>query len=482
MNPSLASLICVCGIAGLYFLDRDNSVHPSKALWLPVAWLWILGSRAPSSWLGLSPTAGTNVQLDGSPLDAMVLGILSLTAIIVLIRRGRRTTAFLTANGPLLLYFLYCLISVLWAPYPDVALKRWIKAIGDLAMVLVLVTEENPGESLGRLFSRVGFLLFPTSVLFIKYYPYLGRGYGPGGEPANTGVTTNKNILGVIVLVIALGTVWRLLTLLKDKTLPNRGRHLFAQLTLLGFEITLFQMANSATSLACFVLGTAFILATKLPLIKRRPARVHALVAMIVLAGALSLLFAGQEGVTHALGRQSNLSGRTDIWAAVISAVSKPIIGDGFESFWISPDVTKVWKGLSGWWDPTGLNEAHNGYIEVYLNLGWVGVCLIAGMLISGYRRAVAAFRLNQALGGLMLAYLVVAVVYSITEAGFRMLDPIWIFLLLAVVSASGIAAVGHIGLQSSQTLNAAIDGEGPVAHAPVRSIRLARQVAAPCA
>jgi len=184
---------------------------------------------------------------------------------------------------------------------------------------------------------------------------------------------------------------------------------------------------------------------------------------MIVLAGAFSLLFAGQEGVTHALGRQSNLSGRTDIWAAVISAVSKPIIGDGFESFWISPDVTKVWKGLSGWWDPTGLNEAHNGYIEVYLNLGWVGVGLISLILITGYRRAVVAFQLNQALGGLMLAYLIVAVVYSITEAGFRMLDPIWIFLLLSVVSVSGIAAVGHIGLRPSEALSSETEGH-PVA------------------
>jgi O-antigen ligase len=322
-----------------------------------------------------------------------------------------------------------------------VAFKHWIKAIGDLAMVLIVVTDVNPVAALGRLFSRIGFLLFPTSVLFIKYYGDLGRGYGPGGEAMNTGVTTNKNILGVILLVVSLGTVWRVLTLLQDKTLPSRGRHLLAQLTLLGFEVALFQMADSATSLACFVLGTTCIVATKLSVIKSRPSRVHALVAMIVLAGVVSLLFAGQEGVTHAMGRQSNLSGRTDIWAAVIPALSKPIIGDGFESFWISPDVVKFWQSpiLSGWWDVKGLNEAHNGYIEVYLNLGWVGVGLISFILISGYRRAVAAFRLNPSFGGLMLAYLIAAAVYSITEAGFRMQDPIWIFLLLAVVSASGV-------------------------------------------
>jgi|HubBroStandDraft_1064217.scaffolds.fasta_scaffold23082_1 exopolysaccharide production protein ExoQ len=462
MNPSLASLICVCGIAGLFFLDRDNSLHTSKALWLPVAWLWIMGSRPVSFWLGVSPAAGTNVQLDGSPVDAAVLGVLLAAAIAVLIRRGTPARTFLTANGPILIYFVYCLISVLWSPYPDVAFKRWIKATGDLAMVLILVTEVNPAASLGRLFSRIGFVLFPTSVLFIKYYGYLGRGYGPGGELMNTGVTTNKNALGVILLVVSLGTVWRILTLVQDKTLPNRGRHLIAQLSLLGFEIALFLMADSATSLACFVLGTVLILATKLPTIKRRPSRVHALVAMMVLAGAAAMLLGGQEGMTHALGRQSNLSGRTDIWAAVIPALSKPIIGDGFESFWISPDVVKVWKSLSGWWDPKGLNEAHNGYIEVYLNLGWVGVGLISLILISGYRRATAAFQLNPSIGGLMLAYFIVAVVYNMTEAAFRMLDPIWIFLLLAIVSGSSIAAIGYIGLRPSPTLGAAIGSGSP--------------------
>ena len=49
------------------------------------------------------------------------------------------------------------------------------------------------------------------------------------------------------------------------------------------------------------------------------------------------------------------------------------------------------------------LNEAHNGYIEIYLNLGWVGVCLLAIILISGYRRAVSAFRGNSAVGSLVV-------------------------------------------------------------------------------
>jgi exopolysaccharide production protein ExoQ len=441
MSPSLASLVCYCGIAGLFYLDRDKSLHTSKALWLAVVWLWIVGSRPVSEWLGVSPTGG-NVQLDGSPLDALVFGILLAAALVVLVWRGERTRTFVTANGPILLYFFYCLVSIVWSDHPGIAFKRWIKAIGDLAMVLIVVTDGEPVAALGRLLSRTSFLLLPISVLFIKYYDYLGRGYTPDGDQMNTGVTTNKNSLGVIVLVSSLGALWRVLALFSDKDHPDRRRHLIAHGILLAFGVVLLGMANSATSISCFALGAVLMLVTKMPAFKRRPGAVHALVAIMVVVGGITMLFGGQAGVVHALGRQTNLTGRTDIWAAVIPALSNPILGDGFESFWIGPDVVKVWQNLSGWLGVQGLNEAHNGYIEVYLNLGWVGVCLIAGILVSGYRRAVTAFRRDPGIGSLMLAYVTASAVYSITEAGFRMLDPIWIFLLLAVIASSGIVSI----------------------------------------
>jgi len=41
------------------------------------------------------------------------------------------------------------------------------------------------------------------------------------------------------------------------------------------------------------------------------------------------------------------------------------------------------------------VNEAHNGYLEVYLNLGWVGVGLIGLILMKGYSNVVTAFRFD---------------------------------------------------------------------------------------
>jgi exopolysaccharide production protein ExoQ len=463
----LALLICSTGIAGLFFLDRDPSTRNSKALWLPVIWLWIAGSRAVSSWFGIrSGSAGALAStLDGSPIDAAIYAILMAAGIIVLFLRRDRAVVLLKKNGPILIYLLYCLISITWSSIPEPAFKRWTKDVGDVVMALVLVTDGHPIEALRRLYSRVGFILLPFSIFLIRYTD-LGRAFTPDGEPMNTGVTTNKNALGLIVYLVLLGAVWNVRALLRDKEIPNRNRRLIAQGSLLTFGLVLLQMAHCATAVACFVLGGGLMLTTSLRAIRNRPARVHALCLAILLGGALTMSLGGQSIVTSALGRKENM-GRADIWKAAIAAAGNPVIGTGFESFW-NTSVHKVARGLPGYWDMNDLATAHDGYIEVYLNLGWVGVCLIAVILISGYRRAGEVFRRDPEFGSLILAYVVTAAFYSITESGFRVLTPSWIFLLLAVVSASGFVS-GLFGNEAREIL----DWRGGTASKTVASNRL---------
>jgi exopolysaccharide production protein ExoQ len=439
LTPSIACVLCWCGIAGLFYLDRDRSVRTSKALWLPVIYLWIVGSRSVSSWLGVTPAPGTNSQIDGSPLDATIYGLLLAAAIPVLVLRGKRTRRSLAASWPILMYLCYCLISVVWAFHPDVAFRRWIKSLDDLAMVLIIVTDPWPMEAIKRLIARMGFVLLPTSLLLIKYYGDLGRVYTVDGGLTNTGVTTDKNMLGVMLFVVSLFTLWRVVSLLGARSQPNRGRHLLAQGILLTFGVVLLQMADSKTSIACFILGGGLMFATRLRAFRSRPARVHALCLAVFLAGGAALLFGGGSEIAQAMGRKSDFSGRTEIWAALIPTAPGMIGGAGFESYWISPNVLKFQQTLRswGWYRPEELNESHDGYLEVYLNLGLVGVSLISLILVSGYRRAIEAFRRSPSIGGLLISYVVVAVIYSITEAGFRMIFIPWIFLLLAVLTAS---------------------------------------------
>ncbi len=439
-----AFLICAVGTAGLFYLDRDRSARSSRALWLPVIWLWIVGSRPVSAWLGiwLGMNQGgigqsLDAQLDGSPTDALVFMVLSAFAIAVVIRRRRLTAALLKSSLPVLIYFLYCLVSCFWSPFPEVAFKRWIKDVGDLAMVLVIATDPQPINALRRIFSRVGFILLPASILLIRYSA-LGQAYDPGGEQMYTGVTTNKNTLGLITFVISLGALWSFANLVRAKRGPNRIRHLVARGTLVVFGVAVLQQAHSQTSTACFILGAVLILVTNLSFFRRRPGRVHTLVWTILLSGGITMLSGGEGTVAGAFGKDPNLSDRTTIWAAVIPECPNAVVGAGFESFW-NGYGKYVKGGLSKY--EIGLNSAHDGYIEVYLNLGWVGVGLIAMLLISGYRRAHAAFRRNAEVGSLMLAYVATVSLYNITEAGFRILTPTWIFFLLVVVGSRAIAS-----------------------------------------
>jgi hypothetical protein len=183
MKPLIAAFICICGIVELFYLDRDRTVRTSKTLWLPIIYLCIIGTRPVSDWLSLRANGyGTDyVSSAGSPIDVAIFALLLAFALGVLIHRGRRTVPLLLPNWPILLYFLYCLFSVTWSTYPDIASKRWIKSIDDLAMVFVVVTDPRPAAAFKRLVSWVGFVLLPLSVLFIRYFPLIGRGYGVDG-------------------------------------------------------------------------------------------------------------------------------------------------------------------------------------------------------------------------------------------------------------------------------------------------------------
>jgi O-antigen ligase len=107
-----------------------------------------------------------------------------------------------------------------------------------------------------------------------------------------------------------------------------------------------------------------------------------------------------------------------------------PLFGTGFESFWLGERVERIWA--IHWWHP---NQAHNGYLEVYLNLGVMGVGLIAFVIINGYRQASRMLRQDHRAGSIRLAYVVAAAVYNLTEAAFKTMHPMWLALLLAATS-----------------------------------------------
>ena len=435
MLQGVATIIFALGILGLFRLDRDRTSRVSPALWIPVIWLSISASRMVSQWLGgVGTLASADALAEGSPLDALIFAGLLAAGLVVLLARRRLDRTFLRANGPLLVFFSYCAVSLLWSDYPFVAFKRWTKAVGDLVMVLVVLTDPEPTAALKRFIARSGFLLIPLSILLIEYYPGVGWVYNPlTGAMFNPhtpiGVATTKNGLGTVCLVFGLGSLWRFFEALHSGERPRRAGPLIAHGAILAMAVWLFYIADSATSLACFLLGGVLIALTSHRGSALRPAAVYALTAGIAALLLLGLFAESDVAFLETLGRDATLTGRTQLWEDLLRMTGDPWFGTGFESFWLGERVTSLWSKYL--WHP---NQAHNGYLEIFLNLGCVGVALLGFVLLWGYRNVVGALHRDPELGGLRLAFFVAAVLYNVTEAAFKMMHPVWIAFLLAVM------------------------------------------------
>lgn len=438
MTPGMATTVCALGILGLFALNREGKTKTSKALWIPVAWLAISSTRMVSEWLeatGLADMGASlhtsNQYLDGSPFDRFLLTALLVVGALILAGRAQRVRKILRANGPILLFLLYCGASTLWSDYTDVAFKRWIKALGDFTMVLIVLTDLDPSAAVKRLLTRVGFVLIPASILITKYYTALGRGWNPEGATSfYMGVTTSKNELGGICLLFGLASVWRFGQVFLDKEAPRRTGMLIAHVVVVAMAIWLFWKANTMTAVACFLMASVLVIATSRGRLARKGWPVHLLVAGMLLASISALFLGVGSGVLGAMGRDSTLTGRTDIWNLVLGMVKNPLLGTGFESFWLGPRLDQVWRVY--WWHP---NEAHNGYIEIFLNLGLVGLALLAVLIVKGYRNIIAALLRNAEEGSLRLAYFVAALTYNFTESAIRIMSPVWICLLLVIIA-----------------------------------------------
>jgi exopolysaccharide production protein ExoQ len=184
-------------------------------------------------------------------------------------------------------------------------------------------------------------------------------------------------------------------------------------------------------------------------MVVKKPWRVYLLMAVLVAAPFATLFLGIGGGALEGMGRDATLTGRTEIWKDVLSMAGNPLIGTGFESFWLGERANRMWRMF--YFHPT---QAHNGYIEVYLELGWIGIALLAAIIVTGCRNAVATLHRDPDMGRIRLAYIVVALAYNMTEAGFRMMTLTWFCFLLSAIVVSK-AAVQELSSTSPSPLPA---------------------------
>lgn len=424
MPGSVATALCAIFVIALCVRDMRRSPGVSLALWVPIAWLTMIGSRFPSEWLGAGMSLDSpDALLEGSPVDRNAFLVLIVAAFLILLSRKTSWRQFFENNPWISLFFIYTAISILWSDFPLTAFKRWHKVVGHIMMALVVMTELDPVRAMESLFKRCGYLLIAVSILFIKYLPNLGRGYDRWTyQVINVGITTNKNSLGNLCLVF--GLFFGAAVLIKRRDADGPGKwDFYINVVMLLMVLWLLSLANSATSLMCLVLGGAVIVLTRPRFIARHFTAI-AIVTCVVL-GSLQLAFNVKDKIIVGLGRDTTLTGRTELWGILQQIPTNPLVGVGFESFWLGKRAEYLWQIY--WWKP---NQAHNGYYETYLNIGLIGVTLQIGMMLTCFfkaRRKMLALLTPEKIGSVdfamarfSLAFLFALTAYNFTEATFK--------------------------------------------------------------
>jgi len=133
--------------------------------------------------------------------------------------------------------------------------------------------------------------------------------------------------------------------------------------------------------------------------------------------------------MAEAVGKDPTLTDRTKIWAILLGMHTNPLLGTGYQSFWLGPRLAYVWNfgGLGH------INEAHNGYLQVYLDLGLIGVALLIGFLIASYTSICKRWTPSSKLPILGMATWLTLLFYNMSEAAFERGLLFMMFLMAAI-------------------------------------------------
>ncbi len=289
-----------------------------------------------------------------------------------------------------LIYVVLALLSVFWSRWPMATLLTWVLQASITAVGLFVAFTLSWQEIVRALSSAFKWilglsLLLEAWVALVLRHPLVPNfaEFPPGkidphwywvrGDLIGTGriqgIVGNSNTLGILCALALV--VFALLY-------AERARHRPALLIWIVLAAYFLLRAGSATSYAALAAGVLVLLAALLMRRAETPGRrtrLYALFAAIAVLGAAGLWLA-RDAVFSALGKSSDLTGRVEIWRKVWArAVQHPIFGNGFSSPWVP-------------WDPAFHNwildhritvfMAHNMWLDVFLQLGTIGVLLIA--------------------------------------------------------------------------------------------------------
>lgn len=298
------------------------------------------------------------------------------------------------------------LASTYWSIDPQVSQRRFIALTINSAFAVYLGARYR-GFELPRLLSMASLWMGALSVVFVIALPHIGIHHGVN-DGLWRGVWYEKNQMG---LVMAAGGTSAAAWMVADKL---RRKLAIASLAI----CTLLVLATaSKTSLVCLMLGVGIVFfITTLT----RGGAVLSIIAVwlaVVFAGLFWWIWTQESAFLLSLiGKDPTLTGRTDIWDAVVRAANeRPLLGYGYNAFWGEGSLPASWVRNSTQWE---VPSAHHGWLDLRLELGWVGIVVCGTALgIALIAHLVRIGTLGRGEGWWSLAYLAVFILLSLSES-----------------------------------------------------------------
>jgi exopolysaccharide production protein ExoQ len=443
MMQAIATVVCLIFVAKLFKIDRAASAGLSKAVWVPTVWFLYCASRPLSTWHDsgqLLELGGGSIE-SGSAVDRNFLTVLLVLGLVILLKRRINWLQAFKNNFWLFSLLLFMLVSIFWSDFLFVSLKRWSRTAGTVMMALVLLSEDDPYEAILAVLRRTMYLAIPFSMLLVKYYPRIGVGFGRwSGEAIYAGVAGNKNTLGETCMLALFFCVWALVARRDNKVASIKGQTacewiIMAMIVYLMKGPSAYGAKSASYSASCVaVLILGFGVFFLMRRFRTRLAQLGGRMALVLLGGGLVTLAMFLMGTSplavgaRLLGRQATLTGRADLIWPVLAPIAwqNPVLGIGYGAFWITPvpDLT------------LDINEAHNGYLDVFIELGVVGLILVALVVVTYFRKARNELQEHFHWAAFRMSYLVIFLVHNWTETTLlRSREILWnLFVILAVV------------------------------------------------
>jgi len=315
--------------------------------------------------------------------------------------------------------------SILWSGMPAVTARHSVALIGTLMFGGYLALR-FPSRELLRLILWAFGITIVGSIFVCFLFPNYGIFVDElTGETAWRGVFSGKNELGRIIVfgIMTLATVS-----------PKVQLFRFLPVVVVGLCVVL--MTRAMTSLVYLPVALLLVF-----LIRRyqfhegsRKKLVFFTAVLVILSG--SFLYNRWDSFTESLGKDPNLTGRTILWVLSVPHIAeRPILGYGLDSFWYDPTgPAKELRDASGWREAP---NAHNAIINLWIDIGFVGVLLFFWSYIGSLRNAFRLLQENRSPEARWyVAFLVLLFLYGLTEISFLIRNEIfWILYIWTAVA-----------------------------------------------